>query len=571
MNDSRKRAPIVGSATAITSSSPQLKKMLTTESWQSDAWEFYDSVGELRFGASWVAKALSKVRLIAATPPSDSGDEPVEITTPGIPQQLVKGLAGGIQGQSQMNAEFGKLLTVSGASYLLGMPRLDQPWSVRSTEEIRSQGNQVQVSIKGSWLDVTDQDLLVKVWLSHPRNGDVPDAPVRSVLPVLRQIRLIDQRIEADAISRLAGAGILTIPLEATFPQSAGATGDQFDEALMNHFVVPISDRSSASAVVPFVVRVPADMASAVRHITTATPFDDRLENLRESAIRRLALGLDMPPETLMGVGSSNHWSAWAIEEEAIALHVEPLMEVICHGLNIGYMEPALTAAGQDPKSAMIWYDSTALRNKPDRSDVAITLNASGDLSDAALLRETGFDESDAPLPAERMRNLLEKIVVAHPELLPTLAMQLEMPSLQGVNVNPGKTVQDEESVPDTETKAPPSESDSDRVGLLAASDLMVSRALEKAGARLRTKLRNGGATAPDVPNHELHTRIPDVSAHLELESLLADAWIGAEHTALILGTDGSNLRQSLDTYTRSLLANGMSHDVGRLAVALGC
>jgi hypothetical protein len=37
---------------------------------------------------------------------------------------------------------------------------------------------------------------------------------------------------------------------------------------------------------------------------------------LRREAVERLAIGLDMPPEVLLGLGDSNHWSAWQVDEQ---------------------------------------------------------------------------------------------------------------------------------------------------------------------------------------------------------------------------------------------------------------
>jgi len=47
--------------------------------WQDDAWAFYDSVGEFEFGVSWLANALSRVRLI---PAGLGGDPPPDRSRP---------------------------------------------------------------------------------------------------------------------------------------------------------------------------------------------------------------------------------------------------------------------------------------------------------------------------------------------------------------------------------------------------------------------------------------------------------------------------------------------------------
>src|SRR3546814_17159695 len=57
---------------------------------------------------------------------------------------------------------------------------------------------------------------------------------------------------------------------------------------------------------------------------TFHTPFDEETRELREEAIRRLALGQDAPPELLLGVGNMNHWGAWLVQADTNNTHVEP-------------------------------------------------------------------------------------------------------------------------------------------------------------------------------------------------------------------------------------------------------
>src|SRR3546814_15969461 len=79
-----------------------------------------------------------------------------------------------------------------------------------------------------------------------------------------------------------------------------------FDTAFMDAMITPIRDRSSAAAVVPLTVPIPDDgtgraAADYVHFQTFSTPSDEERRELREEAIRRLALGQDAPPEVLLG------------------------------------------------------------------------------------------------------------------------------------------------------------------------------------------------------------------------------------------------------------------------------
>ena len=202
--------------------------------WQERAWEYFDTVGEFRFGVSWQANALSRVNLVAAKPPAAGGDEPTAIdpddeeTTPAQRRaaELVQAIAGGASGQGQLLNEFGQHLGVAGFGWLVAEPRLDdslsdeyETWNVYSQDTLRIQGEddratlEVRTATKGnsSWRKVHPNALVVKVWRKHPRRPWEPDAPVRAVLGVLEQLDLLSAHITATGRSRPAGAGVLAL------------------------------------------------------------------------------------------------------------------------------------------------------------------------------------------------------------------------------------------------------------------------------------------------------------------------------------------------------------------------
>src|SRR3546814_7696452 len=103
----------------------------------------------------------------------------------------------------------------------------------------------------------------------------------------------------------------------------------------------------SAAAVVPLTVPIPDNgtgraAADYVHFQTFSTPFDEETRELREEAIRRLALGQDAPPEVLLGLGSMNHWGAWLVKEDTITTHVEPPLARFCDALTTQFLRPVL-------------------------------------------------------------------------------------------------------------------------------------------------------------------------------------------------------------------------------------
>ena len=255
-----------------------------------------------------------------------------------------------------------------------------------------------------------DEIVLIRVWRPHPRRAWEADSPTRSNLAVLRELVGLDMHVASQVDSRLAGAGILLIPQSAqrSLAQAAGLSDDddtdQFTEALLEAMLVPIKDRGSASAIVPLVVTIPDEAIDGVKHLSFVSPLDAEARGLREDDLRRLGVGLDAPPEVLLGTGGMNHWGAWLVHEETVGTHLLPPLSVICLAWTTQYLWPVLIDQGWTPEAArelVIWADVSDLATRPNQSQDAMALHERGAISDKALRDATGFDADDAPLQAE--------------------------------------------------------------------------------------------------------------------------------------------------------------------------
>jgi hypothetical protein len=484
-------------------------------------------------------------------------------------------------------------------------PETDDPdddtyatWNVYSSDELRaSQTGGIEIRVgERDWRPLHMNGLVVKVWRKHPRANWQPDAPTRGVLNVLNEIDMLTKHIQASAQSRLAGAGVLAIPAEATFPpgqspqgsqgvdpddENVNAPEDEFVDTLIEAMTVPLSDRSSAASVVPLVVKVPGDLVDKITHISFATPFDDRVSELLNDAIKRLALGMDIPPEILTGTSGMNHWGSWQVAEEAITLHVEPLAETVAHALTIGYLRPALEAEGYDPADiaeVMVWYDTSDLRTRPDRSSSAVEAYDRMELSAEAMIRELGLSVDDMPDDDERRRRVLMQFAAAAPSLIPIVLDELGIISADSRVIEVEETEPAEpEALPEApDTQGPPDRASDTTVisaALSAACDVLVRRALERAGNRLKSaagKTVPGGPQAITVDDPACLYLDIDATAHADLGSLLDGAWTMVPDIADRYEVDSEALTETLDTYTRALIAGQQEHRYGRLAVALG-
>lgn len=595
--------------------------------WQADAWDYYDSIGELRFAAAWISNAMSRVNLIAAAGPAAPGDEPTPID-PANPEftpvqrraaELVATIAGGVSTQGQILASFGTHLTIAGLCWLVIEPDSADAnsdrytdWFVYSSDEIRlaTDGSGIEIrAAEREWRPIHEDAVVIKVWRRHPRWSWEADSPTHGVLSVLREIDLLSKHITASAQSRLAGAGLLALPSEAVFPPGQGPQSstaldpshenvtppeDTFVDTLVDAMTVPIVDRGSAAAVVPLVVKIPGEHVDKIRHISFATPFDDKVMELLDGAIRRLALGLDLPPEILTGTSGMNHWGAWQVAEEAITLHIEPLSEVVTNAFTIGYLKPALLAEGYssaEADTAMVWYDTTDLRARPDKSTAAREAYDRGELSSAALLREMGLSIQDMPSEEEKRERILLQVAKGAPTLAP--AMLAELGYLEPAKIGEAQgtidaTAAEITSTPVSETPPPgeptqgppetggPGEEgdvpDAPSDGLSAACFVLMHRAMERAGSRLRSaagRATPGGAASVACSDPaRLHVDI-DALAISAPESLLEGAWSLAPEIAARFGVEPRRLILALDDYARSLLADRRPLDYDDLRTRL--
>lgn len=271
---------------------------------------------------------------------------------------------------------------------------------------------------------------------------------------------------------------------------------------------------------------------------------------LREEAVRRFATGLEIPAEILLGLGDVNHWGAWALTSEAIRLGIEPKLATVAYALTQQWLRPILEAENDpDWHRWLVWYDTAPLRVRTNRSETALQAHDRGVISDAALRRETGFDESDAPTDEE-----LDRRKPTPPE--------------------PGDQDTEEETEPPAPVELPVDESEAppDTLaaasglgeGLLAAADGLIWGALTAAGEKLRKTPacpRSERAAAREIESARLHTLLPVDASQVDQWRLLDGAWTRAPEIAGRYGLDPECLTASLDSYARELIAAGVEHE----------
>jgi hypothetical protein len=520
---------LVASAMRYPGKAPRL--YVPKQPWQAECYRHYAICGEARFAATFFGHALSRAVLSIAEP----GVEGPKTVDTGPAADALAALFNGADGQSQMLQSIGTHLTIAGECYLVGRTVEDTDvWEIVSCMEMRVNGNNWSVHYGDALPDVplTEQDVVIRIWQPNPARRVEADSPFRSLLPILSEIEWLTKHVFAQTASRLAGAGILLMPESMTFPPPPGQEGaetaamneaDSFMLTLAEAMMTPLSDPGSPSAVVPIVVTAPDEAIASARLLTFWSELDAASMSLRGEAIRRFALGMDLPPEQILGMssnggtggGTSNgvsHWGAWQIEESTIKMHVEPMLELVANAVTVGYIRHAAP-----PGPQYVTYSTEALRLRPDRSREAFELYDRGVIGPRALVRENGFSLDDMPDPIAYHLWLLQKVATqaaATPEQMDAALAQLGVDL--GVPAQPGPTPRKPLPPPATGEQTRP-RTPAEHT-LLHTCEALVFRALERAGNRLRQNV----SKPPGVPAYQTHEYI---RANGNTATLLVDAW----------------------------------------------
>lgn len=552
----RRRVALAASAATVTSrdaATPSRARYQT--GWQLRALDRYDDCGPIWYAAQFYAKPLSKVELVVRV----RSDEGELSDAPDAAVALLDRIAGpGDGGRSLLQSQYGKLRFLCGECYLLVTVQAGREvWEVVSVAEVAVKDGKVLRDnglTKVEYEDVSAappasleerQAVVYRLWNPHPRKSALADAPMRAVLDDADEFRLLSLAVRSRATSRAAGAGLLLYPEEAsmapvTVDPDDDPDADPFLRTLVESMMAPISEPGSASAVVPITVRVPSDMIEHFRHIDLRPQSAYEEKDLRDEALRRIATGLDLPPEVLLGTADVNHWGSWLISEKEWQTHVEPVCRAFCEELTSLYLRPAAKAAGlANADRLVVWYDESAVVLPPDQTADAKEAYDRYAISAETLRRVAGFDDEDAPSDDELVRRIA--LDTGDATLLTT--GEVEEVEQDGTDPEDGDAAPDDAVEPDEAGDAeqePPEEGDGSAMAaslaakLEAAADLVVDRARLVAGQRVLSRGAKtwrasppaclAGAAPSDVPRLLSQSAMWSVDTYGDPDALVAGA-----------------------------------------------
>lgn len=555
--------------------------------WQDRAFFYYENLGEIWYGGQFYARTLSRLELVVqelkvpeerrssdnlgdagdTDEPTDPEWQPTDDENALDALDRVRDAKGG---RSHLQAQYGRLRFLNGEGYLCCFkPNGDERWEFLSISEMKplDGGNRWERNVDGAnekkiydrmppgeTAQLPNQVIVYRLWSEHPRYTALADSPMRGVLDQCEELVLLDRAVRSRTRSRIASSGMLLIPTQISSPPRTNGTGenarqDKFLRTLIEHMTAAIANEGTPGAVVPLLVRGDSDHLDKIRHVDLSIGSEKSVPEiaLRDKCVERIALGLDMPPEVLLGVTDANHWTAWAISEDSFAAHIEPVAQEMVSDFTTSFFRPTLEALGVDSSKFRIWYDASAVVNHPDRGADATQgyelMLLSGDSWRAAH----GFDSDDAPKVEELYRRIgtrfgdLGLVENGKPE---ESTGPLAVPGATPTDpTTGGGRDKDDGETPAGDAKpaeTPPADGDPGAASLdrsvWACATLMGFRARQLAGSRLRTQLKKdkAGDAWSSTENVELcHHYATANPGALDPDRLVAGA--GSEMLAILV------------------------------------
>lgn len=427
----------------------QPKKGKDDQKWQDESIDFFNNIGELYSVIELTAKMVGACRLRAAEY-NETGE--VCETTDERVHRVMRAFVGPDQGQRMLLRKAALSLQVLGECFLLGVP-YEGPaveggnnsaesllyWEFVSPKEIRFEDAKVggerkvfrnsEGPSKGSSFGASGaQDpnelpldcYIARIHRSELCYSEQATSHLRAARTICRELLDLTDVVAAIANSRL-NAGILYVPQEFSFGNNKdgwqsgdGSDDDDIDyltDVLTEHLTAPVADHTDEAALVPLIMRGPAEHGDKIKWIQISRDLDEWAKDLRQELLSRLADALDVPREVMLGKGDLNHWTGYNIDSDLVSKHILPVGQLIAEFVASSYLRPMLEEfEGMTPEEACrftVEFDAQAVVARHNEAQVADRLFTLGCIGKKALLRASGFSEADQPSPEEQAQMFL--------------------------------------------------------------------------------------------------------------------------------------------------------------------
>lgn len=159
----------------------------------------------------------------------------------------------------------------------------------------------------------------------HPADPDAPDAPLFGVLDILEELVWLSLVSRGQSRNRAAMRGIIVTADNVEF-----ANGSNFWDAWNEALQAEIKDPGASG---PISLRAAESLMNTTRGpvdwIVPEMPYDQRIDDRIAAAIKRLAYGLPIPPELLLGLQAPSRATAEFFDADRYRSHIEPIAKLI--------------------------------------------------------------------------------------------------------------------------------------------------------------------------------------------------------------------------------------------------
>lgn len=283
----------------------------------------------------------------------------------------------------------------------------------------------------GDLLD--DSYHIIRIHRPSKRKSSLSDSFLKKNLTIIREIQNLTDMIEAIIHSKRT-SGLLLVPSEMTLNSANSGIDpkyfedgeplenfDPLDLLLLDHYSDSREDFTDPANFGPLLIRGAASFLEKVRYVDLSAKLDDVYFRIRKELNERLITGLDIPKESINGLGSLNHWSGSNISSIFASQHVIPLGDFFAEQITAGYFRPELVRRGMDYSEAMnyvIDFDPANIIQRPDKASLAFKLFEMGVISEQSLRVAVGFEGHDAPNENERRQKLILQLILSSPVTL---------------------------------------------------------------------------------------------------------------------------------------------------------
>lgn len=496
-----------------------------------------EAVGEVRYIVGWAADQMSRMQWDVLV--DGSADWELELPD-GTTVVSTKGNDGD-HSHSEASAQILKHINWTNRTVRLVTTNLyvagefyyayvDKEWRVLSIihPDQRAIFARAQYVVRGLW--------------PSPIDPDQPDAPLFGVLSILQDMDWLTRMSRAQSANRVGMRGILGSADGLNFA-GGGDFWEEWDASLRKKMedptdVGPVHLRGAKELVEP--------MASGrgmggLSWIVPDFPYDSRIEGRMEAMIQRLAYGLPIPPEILLGLSAQSRATAFQVEENSYRAHIEPPAQIVA--------QVATDVLNQ-------LFDGVEIEVKPDpvlllakRSTVQDVKDAfdRGAVSEAYFREVLGIPEWAEPDEEERERRKSDVVGVDAEE-------GGHSPTTETPRQRAARADRDDDS------GAPADQKSLDPVTLAewrGKIDVAMFRARDRLGAKARTH-----KSLRDVVNtHAQNADVPSLLGLSSLESAGIDVAELISDSLLFLGPVGRAGDNFVDALTEHMLATLDSAD----------